>query len=74
MTTGTSLVVKWLDSKLPMQGAQVQSLVGELRFHMSCGQKKEELEPNFPPLESGLTSVTHLINRMFEVMFCGFEH
>ena len=28
--TGASLVVQWVDSMLPMQGAWVQSLVGEL--------------------------------------------
>ena len=31
---GTSLVVQWLRNHLPMQGMQVQSLVGELRSHM----------------------------------------
>ena len=36
---GTSLVVQWLRLCLPMQGVQVQSLVRELRFNMSCSQK-----------------------------------
>ena len=31
---GTSLVTQWLTIHLPMQGMQVQSLVGELRSHM----------------------------------------
>ena len=31
---GTSLMVRWLRIPLAMQGAKVQSLVGELRFHM----------------------------------------
>ena len=31
---GTSLVIQWLAIHLPMQGTQVQSLVGELRSHM----------------------------------------
>ena len=31
---GTSLVVQWLRIRLAMQGMQVRSLVGELRFHM----------------------------------------
>ena len=38
-TTGTSLVVQWLGLHLPKQRVQVQSLVGELRSHMSCSQK-----------------------------------
>ena len=38
--TGTSLAVQWLRVHLPMQRVQVQSLVGELRSHMSHGQKK----------------------------------
>ena len=34
--------------KLPMQGAQVQSLVGEVRSHMPCGvaKKKNSNTPN----------------------------
>ena len=34
---GTSLVVQWLSICLPVQGMQVQSLVGELRSHMPWG-------------------------------------
>ena len=34
---GTSLVVQWLRSHLPMQGMWVQSLVRELRSHMPPG-------------------------------------
>ena len=34
---GTSLVIQWLRIRLPMQGMQVQSLVGELRSHMLQG-------------------------------------
>ena len=37
----TSLVVQWLRLCLPLQGMWVQSLVWELGFHMSCGQKTE---------------------------------
>jgi len=33
----TSLVVQWLRLCLPVQEAGVQSLVGELRFHMQWG-------------------------------------
>ena len=36
---GTSLAVQWLGLHLPMQGVLIQSLVGELRSHMACGQK-----------------------------------
>ena len=35
----TSLVVQWFRLHLPVQGEQVQSLVGELRSHMPQGQK-----------------------------------
>ena len=35
---GTSLVVQWLRLRLPMQRVEVQSLVTELRSHMSLGQ------------------------------------
>ena len=34
---GTSLVVQWLRTRLPMQGMWVQSLVGELRSYMPQG-------------------------------------
>ena len=37
--SGTSLAVQWLRLCLPMQGILVQSLAGELRSHMPCGQK-----------------------------------
>ena len=36
---GASLAVQWLRLCLPMQGVQVQSLVGQLRSHMPRGQK-----------------------------------
>ena len=39
---GTSLAVQWLRLRLPMQGVQVQSLVGERRSHMPCGQKAKQ--------------------------------
>ena len=35
--TGTSLVVQWLGIHLPMEGMWVQSLVGDLRYHMPWG-------------------------------------
>ena len=34
---GTPLVVQWLRIRLPMQGAQVGSLVRELQSHMPWG-------------------------------------
>ena len=37
---GTSLVAQRLKRGVPLQGAQVQSLVGELRSHMPCGVAK----------------------------------
>ena len=36
---GTSLVVQWLKLSFPVQEVWVQSLLGELRSHMPCGQK-----------------------------------
>ena len=33
------LVVQWLRVHLPMQGVQVQSLLGELKSHMPQGPK-----------------------------------
>ena len=38
---GTSLVVQGFRLCLPAQGAQVRSLVWELRFHTPCGQRGE---------------------------------
>ena len=38
LTAGTSLVVQSLRICLPMQGIQVQSLVGELRSHRPKGK------------------------------------
>ena len=34
---GTSLVVQWLRLRLPVQGAWVKSVVGELRSYMPWG-------------------------------------
>ena len=39
---GNSLMVQWLRLHLLMQEVQVQSLVRELRFHISCSQKKSK--------------------------------
>ena len=44
---GTSLVLQWLRICLPMQGTQVQTLVGNLRSHMLGSN-----ETLVPPLES----------------------
>jgi len=35
----TSLAVQWLRLFLPMEGVCVQSLIGEVRFHMTHSQK-----------------------------------
>ena len=40
----TSLAVQWLGFRLPVQGVQVQFLVGELRSHISPGQKANTLK------------------------------
>ena len=37
----TSLLIQWLRLCLPMHRVWVQSLIGELRFHMPSGQKKK---------------------------------
>jgi len=39
---GTSLAVQWLRLCLPMQGAQVQFLVMELRSHIPKSQNLQE--------------------------------
>ena len=39
---GTSLMVQWLRLRLPMQRAQVGSLVRELRSHVTCSVAKEK--------------------------------
>ena len=39
---GTSLAVQWLRLCLPMQRAQVGSLVRELRSHVTCSVAKEK--------------------------------
>ena len=36
---GTSLVVQWLRTLLPMQGTRAQSRVGELKYHMCRATK-----------------------------------
>ena len=41
---GTSPAVQWLRCHHPVQGAQVQFLVGELRSHISPGQKPNTLK------------------------------
>ena len=41
---GTFLAVQWLRLRLPMQGVQLRSLVGELRFHMPHGQKTQNIK------------------------------
>ena len=43
----TSLVGQWLRLCLPMQGVWVQSLVGELRSHVSCGQKEQKINKQY---------------------------
>ena len=37
----TELVIQWLRLCIPAQGVQVESLVGELTFHMPRGQKSK---------------------------------
>ena len=39
---GNSLAVQQVDAALPMQGAHVQSLVRELRSHMTCDLTKKK--------------------------------
>ena len=49
-------MIQWLRLHLPMQGVWVQSLVGELRSHMSLGQKTKTqvaLVVKNPPANAG---------------------
>ena len=39
---GTSLAVQWSGLRLPMQGVQVRSLVGELRSHMPQNMERKQ--------------------------------
>ena len=41
---GTSLVVLWLRLHLPVRGVQIQSLIGELKSHMTCDQKTQNIK------------------------------
>ena len=64
ISRGTSLVVCWLRLHLPMQGAQVCSLVGELRSHMSYGQKTKNIKQKQyrNKLNKGLKKIVHIKN------------
>ena len=42
----TSLVVQWLRLRLPMQGVQGQSLVGELKISHVLGSKDQNIKQN----------------------------
>ena len=42
--TRTSLAIQWLRVRLPMQGAWVPSLVGELRSHISPWPKIQNIK------------------------------
>ena len=44
---GTSLEVQWLRLRLPMQGVQVRSLVGELRSHVPHSQKTKTKQKQY---------------------------
>ena len=43
-SAGTSVAVQWFRLRLPTQGVRVRSLVGELRSHMPCGQKIQNIK------------------------------
>ena len=45
----TSLVVQWLRIRLPVQGAQVRSLVGEVRSHMQSSVAKRKKKKRDTP-------------------------
>ena len=59
---GTSLAVQWLGLCLPMKGMQVQFLVRELRFHMSCGKKKTHKHKT----EANKQTKSNKFNKAFE--------
>ena len=44
ISTGTSLMVQWLRLHCPMQEVWVWSHVWELRCHMPCGQKNQNMK------------------------------
>ena len=46
------MAVQWLRVRLPMQGVQVRSLVGELRYHIPLGQKTKTLKKNIKTLKT----------------------
>ena len=62
---GTSPEVQWLRHRLPMQGAWVPSLVGDLRSHMPCGVATKN--KNYGKLSPGyiITLCT-----VFTIFFC----
>ena len=85
MIMETSLVVQSLRLCLPMQGVQVQSLVGKLRSHMPCGQKAKkhkrytskkkncDHEPQADSFMSGscfFTFLLHLLSQSPTSLFC----
>ena len=51
--SGSSQDFPGLDSALPLQGAQVRSLVGELRSHMPHGKAKKKKEEKKKSSSSG---------------------
>ena len=53
VSLGTSLAVQWLSSLHPLEGARVQSLVGELRSHMPWGVAKKRKKKSVCPKNSG---------------------
>ena len=71
-TPGTCLVLQWLKICLPMQGTQVESLVGEIRSHMLWGDEVCApqllslctLEPMFQNKRSLCASTKILYNAM----------
>ena len=54
---GTSLAVQWLELWLPLQGAWVQSLVGEVGSHMLCGSVKKK---NYLSVREGLIAISEI--------------
>ena len=59
---GTPLEDQWLRVCLPIEGVPVPSLVGELRSHMSPGQKKKNKTQNRSNLLTNSVKTSKLVH------------
>ena len=59
---GTPLEDQWLRVCLPIEGVPVPSLVGEIRSHMSPGQKKKKKTQNRSNLVTNSVKTSKLVH------------